>query len=154
MKRVGCFLWAMMRNCSLFKHRSAGTFVDFSLQFEFKHEDWYRATWKRRNDILKQQQELFCIRDLVVSSSLWCVPETAKKPFFFKIHSKRCFFVTLQLEFARPATSRQRVVALALTHYVNLIGLFQASIGNLPLISFKSSPLSPSRTRKSATTLN
>ena len=25
------------------KHRSAGTFVDFSLQSEFKHEDWYRA---------------------------------------------------------------------------------------------------------------
>ena len=38
---------------------------------------------------LKQAQELFCLRELVVSSNPRSEPETAKMPFFLKSHSKR-----------------------------------------------------------------
>ena len=37
---------------------------------------------------LKQAQELFCLRELVVSSNPRSEPETAKMPFFLKSHSK------------------------------------------------------------------
>ena len=42
----------------------------------------------KKNDVLKQVQELFCLRELVKSSSPSprSDPETAKKPFFLKSH--------------------------------------------------------------------
>ena len=47
---------------------------------------------------LKQAQELFCLKKLVVSSNPRFEPETAnlKKPFFLKSHLKRLLFVTLK----------------------------------------------------------
>ena len=36
------------------------------------------------NDVLRQVQELFCLRELVTSSYPRSDPETAKKPFFLK----------------------------------------------------------------------
>ena len=38
---------------------------------------------------LKQVQELFCLRKLVVSSNPRFEPKKAKTPFFLKSHSKR-----------------------------------------------------------------
>ena len=38
---------------------------------------------------LKEAQELFCLRELVVSSHPRSEQETAKTPFFLKIHLKR-----------------------------------------------------------------
>ena len=88
--------------------------------------------------------------ELVVSSSPCSVPETAIKPFVLKSHFERWLIVTLRdrqvdtswykLTLSWHGTpSRQRVVALAPTHYVNLISLFKTPIGNLLLTNFKSS---------------
>ena len=45
---------------------------------------------------LKQAQELFCLRELVVSTNPRSEPETAKIPFFLKSHSKMWLFGTLK----------------------------------------------------------
>ena len=53
----------------------------------------------KENDVLKQAQELFCLRELVVtqlvSSNPRSVPEIAKKPFFLKSHLKKYDFLTI-----------------------------------------------------------
>ena len=100
-------LW-VTRNLVLLKHpgRSAVTFVDFSLQSKFnlfKHEHWYRAKSKLHWNRPKNRQDMFCSREpVVVGSSPLSVPETAKKPFFLKSHSKRWLFLTLPVK--RQAT--------------------------------------------------
>ena len=38
---------------------------------------------------LKEDQELFCLRELVVGSNPRSYPETAKMPYFLKSRSKR-----------------------------------------------------------------
>ena len=43
----------------------------------------------KQNDVLRQVQELFCLRDLVESSNPRSDPETAKQPFLSKSHLKR-----------------------------------------------------------------
>ena len=49
----------------------------------------------KENDVLKQAQELFCLRELVVSSNPRSVPEIAQKPFFLKSHLKKYDFLTI-----------------------------------------------------------
>ena len=43
----------------------------------------------KEKDVLLQIQELFCIREFVVSFDLRSAPQTAKKPFFLKSHLTR-----------------------------------------------------------------
>ena len=57
----------MTRSLVLSKHRSAGTFVDFSSQSELKLENLYRPKSKLHWD---RSQESFCLRELLVSSNL------------------------------------------------------------------------------------
>ena len=40
-------------------------------------------------DVLRQIQELYCLREFVVSSDPRSAPKTAKKPFFLKSHLSR-----------------------------------------------------------------
>ena len=46
----------------------------------------------KETDVLKQAQELSCLRELVVSSNPRTEPEIAKKPFILKSHLKRRLF--------------------------------------------------------------
>ena len=86
---------------------------------------------------LKQAQELFCLRELVVSSNPRSEPETAKMLFFLKNHSKRWLLALwrdnqletswhqlklvdteLTLHWFALVPTRWWVVPFALTHYV------------------------------------
>ena len=73
----------MKRNLVLSKHWSAGTFFDLSLLCLLELRDGYRP-----REVLKQAQDLFCLRELVVSSNSRSEPKTARKPFFLKSHLK------------------------------------------------------------------
>ena len=53
----------MTKNLVFSKHRSAGTLVDFSLQCKFWHKDWRKV-----KVVLREAQELFCLRELIVDS--------------------------------------------------------------------------------------
>ena len=79
----------MTRNLALSKHRSAVTFVDFSLQCEIELEDWYRAKSK-----LNWTRPKSCS----ASESLLCrsEPETANKPLSLRSRLKWRFVDTLK----------------------------------------------------------
>ena len=47
----------------------------------------------KEKDVVKQAEGLFCLKELIVSSTPRSEPETAKKPFFLKIHSKRLLLI-------------------------------------------------------------
>ena len=49
----------------------------------------YSINYSLRERCPETGQELFCLRELVVSSNPRSVPEATKKPFFFKNHLKR-----------------------------------------------------------------
>ena len=87
----------MSRNLALPKHWSAVTFVDFSFQCELE-----LGLIRQVDSEVKQAhwQELFCLRELIVSSSPRSEPEKAKPPFFLKSQSSpRC---------SGPGTTRRR----------------------------------------------
>ena len=136
-------LWAMMRNLDLSKHRSNGTFVNFSLQCKFELEDWFRAkctfNWNRYKSC-SASESLFWAIILDLSQSHW-----PKCYFSWRVTWKGDFFDTLkrqptwyELILVDPqaswhwvdtglfCSSAQQVVGgaignfkLALTHHVN-----------------------------------
>ena len=145
----------MTRNlpCPKFsKHRSNGTFVDFSFQCELELEDWYRAkskfNWNRPKSCSASES-------LVVSSNPRSEPETAKTPFFLEESLEKVTFWHFE------ETTNLILVALILVdtswhwldtglfcsgsvrrpahdgwrhwywHYIKLMGLFKNPIGNL-----------------------
>ena len=63
-------------------------FRRFQLTVRMRIRAWGLIQGKEQVE-LKQAQELFCLRELVVSSNPRSEPETAKMPFFLKFHSKR-----------------------------------------------------------------
>ena len=70
-------------------------FRRFQLTVRMRIRAWGLIQGKEQVE-LKQAQELFCLRELVVSSNPRSELGTAKMPFFLKSHSKRWLFGTLK----------------------------------------------------------
>ena len=82
LQRVGCFLWALTRNLALSIHKSALTFVDFSVHS--------LTVW------IRNMTRSVSAREIIVSSDPWSEPEMAKMSFFLKSHWKRWLLDTLK----------------------------------------------------------
>ena len=78
------------------KHRTAVIFVNFS----YSANQSFRIDTGQEQVALKQAQELFCLKELVVSFNPESDLETAKKPFFLKSHLKRSLFDILKKQAA------------------------------------------------------
>ena len=123
MQRVGRLLWAMTRILILSKHRSAETFVDFSLQCGLELEEWYRAKskfhWNRPKSCSASERLLWALIIMIPDLS----QRQPKSHFSWRVTRKgQCHNPLCQLSWHWvdtgpglfwPAPSRWWVVALS-----------------------------------------